>query len=99
MRKCSLQNINNVFAAIAKNKTLYLPVDQSNGSAKYTKWEDGTVWSDALNTVRSPKDFFFPQSEDLMRFKTEGKNIEILDIRKEITVWLSIRHAAVSPAA
>ena len=82
MLKCSLDKINLLFAEIAKNATLYLPVDQNDGSAAYKEWADGTVWSNALNTVRSPKDFFFPQTEDLMQFKTEGKNIEVIDIRK-----------------
>ena len=83
MLKCFLEKINEVFAAIAKDAALYLPVDQTDGSAAYKKWSEGTVWSNALNTVRSPKDFFFPQTEDLMKFKTEGKKIEIEDIRKE----------------
>ncbi len=83
MRKCSLDRINEVFAAIASSKTLYLPVDGSDGKAVYTKWTDGVKWSEQLNTVRSPKDFFFPQTEDLMAFKTEGKTIEVIDIRKE----------------
>ena len=83
MRKCSLEKINDVFAAIAKNAALYLPVDQTDGSAAYKKWAEGTVWSNALNTVKSPKDFFFPQTEDLMKFKTEGKNIEVEDIRTD----------------
>ena len=83
MNKCSLEKINEIFTAIAKNATLYLPVDQTDGSAAYKKWEEGTVWSKALNTVKSPKDFFFPQTEDLMKFKTEGKNIEVEDIRTE----------------
>ena len=83
MRKCSLENLNLVFAEMAKNAALYLPVDQTDGSAKYSRWEEGTVWSNNLNTVRSPKDFFFPQTEDLMAFKTEGKNIEVIDTRKE----------------
>jgi hypothetical protein len=39
--------------------------------------------SDELNTVRSAKDFFFPQTENLMEFKTEGKQIEVIDIREE----------------
>ena len=81
MRKCSLDSMNLVFAEISKNADLYLPVDQTDGSAAYTKWAAGTVWSNALNTVKSPKDFFFPQTEDLMRFKTQGKNIEVIDIR------------------
>lgn len=83
MRKCSLNNLDALFAAIAKNADLYLPVDNKDGRAEYTKWEEGVKMSDALNTARSPKDFFFPQSEDLMAFKTSGKTIEIIDTRKE----------------
>ena len=83
MRKCAIEKMNQIFAEIAKNAALYLPVDQTDGSAAFKKWEEGTVWSDALNTVKSPKDFFFPQTEDLMKFKTEGKLIEVEDIRTE----------------
>ena len=83
MRKCSLDKIDLVFAEIAKNAMLYLPVDGDDGRAVYAKWEDGKKWSDALNTVRSPKDFFFPQTENLMEFKTSGKNIEVIDTRSE----------------
>ena len=81
MLKCSLDKMDLVFAEIAKNNELFLPVDQTDGSAAYKKWEEGTVWSNALNTVKSPKDFFFPQTENLMEFKTQGKNIEIIDTR------------------
>ncbi len=84
MRKCSLDRIDALFAQIAKTMALYLPQDNTDGSAAYKKWEEGAVWSDKLNTVKSPKDFFFPQSEDLMAFKTEGKNIEVIDTRREI---------------
>lgn len=83
MRKCSLDSLNQVFAKIAASMPLYLPVDQSDGKAAYSKWEDGAKWSERLNTTRSPKDFFFPQTEDLMAFKTSGKNIELIDVRKE----------------
>ena len=82
MRKCSLDNLNNIFAEIAKNMTLYLPVDTEGGAA-FTQWTEGVEYSESLNTVRSPKDFFFPQTENLMAFKTEGKNIEIIDTRSE----------------
>ena len=83
MRKCSLSNLDALFAAIAGNATLYLPVEKEQGSATYEKWTEGTVWSNALNTVRSPKDFFFPQTENLMAFKTQGKTIEVIDTREE----------------
>ncbi len=83
MRKCSLESLNNIFAQIASEATLYLPVDNNDGKAVYTKWEDGAVWSNQLNTVKSPKDFFFPQVENMMEFKVEGKNIEVIDTRNE----------------
>ena len=83
MRKCSLDNINSVFEEISKSAKLYIPADDKDGSAVYKQWENGMLWSDALHTGRSPKDFFFPQMENLMEFKTEGKNIEVIDTRKE----------------
>ncbi len=83
MRKCSLDSLNRVFAAIAQSASLYLPADNADGKTQYTKWEEGTVWSNALNTIRSPKDFFFPQTEDLMAFKTSGKTVEVIDTRSE----------------
>ena len=83
MRKCSLESMNSVFAELSRAAKLYLPVDGADGSASYKVWSEGTVWSQALNTVRSPKDFFFPQTENLMEFKTEGKSIEVIDIRSE----------------
>ena len=81
MRKCSLSNINLVFEEIAKSELLFMPVDRSDGRAEYKKWEKEAKWSKGLNTVRSPKDFFFPQTENLMEFKTSGKSIEIIDTR------------------
>ena len=83
MRRCSLDNINAVFAAMAANGPLYLPVDEIDGRSAFKRWTEGTVWSDKLNTARSPKDFFFPQTEDLMAFKRDGKKIEVIDIRDE----------------
>ena len=84
MFKISLEKIQLLFAEIAKNANLYLPIDNNDGSATYGEWSEGVELSNALNTTKSPKDFFFPQTEDLMRFKTEGKNIEVIDVRSEI---------------
>ena len=88
MLKCSLDKIQSLFAEIAKEAKLYMPVDSADGTAVWGEWSEGTVWSDALNTNKSPKDFFFPQTEDLMRFKTEGKSIEVIDVREEITPFV-----------
>ena len=84
MLKCSIDKLQTLFAEIAKEAKLYMPVDCADGSATYGEWSEGVEWSSALNTTKSPKDFFFPQSEDLMRFKTEGKNIEVIDVREEM---------------
>ena len=80
MLKCSLTNIDKLFENVSKSMPLYLPVEDKKG-AVYTKWQEGTVWSNSGNTAKGPKDLFFPQSEDLMAFKTEGKKIEVIDTR------------------
>ncbi|MBR3894108.1 MAG: 4Fe-4S dicluster domain-containing protein [Clostridia bacterium] len=83
MLKCSLDNVQTLFAEIAKEAKLYLPIDNADGTAVFGEWSRGVAWSNALNTAKSPKDFFFPQTEDLMRFRTEGKKIEVIDVRRE----------------
>ena len=83
MLKISLDKLQDLFAKIAEDKKLYMPIDNSDGTASYGEWSQGKEWSSVLNTTKSPKDFFFPQTEGLMRFKTEGKNIEVIDVRRE----------------
>ena len=82
MRKFSIQSLDTILAKIAAEQKLYLPVDGENGS-DYKLWQPGVQMSDALNTVRSAKDFFFPQTENLIEFKVTGKEIDIVDIRDE----------------
>ena len=78
MKKVSRENLDALFAAIAEAKKLYLPVADSTDekrSAKYTVWTPKTKYaSEAVNTVRSAKDFFFPQVENMVNFKVNGKN-------------------------
>ena len=82
MRKISLDRIDELFRKIAAVQSLYIPQDTKAG-ARFERWSEGSVWSDALNTVRSAKDFFFPQTENLMDFKLSGKKLEIIDTRRE----------------
>ena len=82
MRKIAVNNLDSLFAAVATEYKLYIPVDTDAG-AKFSEWSEGAKLSDALNTVRSAKDFFFPQTENLVDFKVDGKNIEIIDNRSE----------------
>lgn len=83
MLMMKLDKIDELFALISEKQTLYIPADTNDGSAAYTKWNNGVKLSSALNTLRSAKDFFFPQTENLVDFKMEGKNIEVVDVREE----------------
>lgn len=83
MIKIKRENLNLFFKAISEKTPLYLPL-RSAGEVNYGKYsENSEVALDVLKTVKSPKDFFFPQSENMMKFKTDGKNIEIVDVREE----------------
>lgn len=82
MLKISLGKLTDLFDAIAEKEALYIPADKA-GVAQFTRYENGLKMSDALNTNRSAKDFFFPQIENLVDFKVNGKNIEIIDPRTE----------------
>lgn len=83
MLKISADKLNALFDAISAKQALYIPVDREAGAAEYKKYESGMEMSKGLNTVRSAKDFFFPQTENLADFKMNGKNIEVIDIREE----------------
>ncbi len=82
MKKISCENLSKLYSEIASIQELYLPVKQT-GVTNYEKFAEGKeVDVKTLKTVKSAKDFFFPQSEDMMDFKVNGKSIEINDARK-----------------
>ena len=77
MKKIAMASLNALFARIAADKKLYLPIEKA-GKVDFYEWSEGeTVRLDALKTVKSAKDVFFPQVENLMKFRVEGKSIEI----------------------
>lgn len=82
MLKISLDKLGSLFDAIAEKEALYIPADNA-GQPQYLRYQSGMKMTDALNTVRSAKDFFFPQTENLVNFKVSGKTIEIIDPRTE----------------
>lgn len=82
-KKVTAANTDKFFQAVAAKQSLYIPTDREDGAAEFKKYEAGMKLSSALNTVRSAKDFFFPQTENLAAFKMEGKKIEVKDIREE----------------
>ncbi|MGN0164839.1 MAG: 4Fe-4S dicluster domain-containing protein [Lachnospiraceae bacterium] len=83
MKKMPIAKLDDFFRTLAAKEDLYLPVDNADG-ASFKKFEEGMKFSNACNTTRSAKDFFFPQVENLVDFKVDGKNIEIIDAREEV---------------
>ncbi len=84
MKKLPLSQLDTLFAAIAGNRHLYIPADDATGQAKFTPWRDGMALSKKGNTNRSAKDLFFPQVENLVSFRTEGKTVSIQESRDEV---------------
>lgn len=93
MKKISVNKLNDLFSKIAEAKALYMPIEKA-GQVEFHKWDaEANVRLDALNTVKSAKDSFFPQSEDLMSFKLKGKTIDIIPETEvaEPSVYFGVR--------
>ena len=77
MYKIAKENLSALFRMIAENQELYLPV-KTAGQTNFKTWaEEAEVDLDTLKTVKSPKDAFFPQSENLYSVKKEGKKLHV----------------------
>ena len=75
IKKCDLAAL---FARISEKNSLYLPV-KAAGKTNYAAWsEDAQVDLDTLKTVKSPKDAFFPQSENLYSCSKEDGKTKIV---------------------
>ena len=74
MLKIKKSGLAALFARISEKNDLFLPV-KSAGKTNFAAWdENAEVDLDTLKTVKSPKDAFFPQSENLYSCsRQEGK--------------------------
>ena len=83
MLKIDISSLPLLYEKIATFYPLVLPIKKAN-EVNYDKYSNGAEVSlFTLKTNKSPKDMFFPQTEDLMKFKVDGQKIEIIDTRKE----------------
>ena len=77
MYQIAKEKLPELFRKIAQTQELYLPVEAC-GQVNYAPWsEDAKVDLDTLKTVKSAKDAFFPQSENLYTCYRDGKKISI----------------------
>ena len=74
MYRIKKSELNSLYAAIAEKNDLFLPV-KTAGQTNFALWsEDAQADLETLKTVKSPKDAFFPQSENLYTCgKTDGR--------------------------
>ncbi len=83
MLKIAKERLNELYAKINESMGLFIPVKKA-GEVNYCVWSEGKEVSlETLKTVKSPKNMFFPQTENMMKFKTDGKSIEVLDVRRD----------------
>ncbi|MBO5363790.1 MAG: 4Fe-4S dicluster domain-containing protein [Clostridia bacterium] len=83
MLKIAKENLNALYAKIAETQGLFIPIKKA-GEVNYAVWGEGKEVSlETLKTVKSPKNAFFPQTENMMKFKTENNNLEIIDVRRD----------------
>ena len=77
MKKIRNENLTALFRLIAGGQELIAPLE-NGGQVNFGVWnEDAQVNLDVLKSVKSPKDAFFPQSENLYSCSREGKKISI----------------------
>ena len=83
MLKIAKERLNELYAKINESMGLYIPIKKA-GEVNYHVWGEGKEVSlETLKTVKSPKNMFFPQSENMMKFKTEDKNLTIENMNFE----------------
>lgn len=79
IKRCEL---NGFLTKISKKRRLFVP-KRSDSGMEFAPFSDGTEVCLSGKTDRSPKDFFFPQVENLMEFKRVGDDLQILDLSEE----------------
>lgn len=84
MLSIAKDKIDSLFELIGSKQPLYLPVDNNSGKADFAKWQKGTKLSEKLKTTRSAKDFFFPKTEHMVSYEVSGKEVKVVDPRKEV---------------
>ena len=93
MLKIAKERLNEVYAKINATLSLFIPIKKA-GEVNYGVWQDGVEVSlETLKTVKSPKDTFFPQSENMMKFRAEGKtlSVERMNYEKAPTVLFGVK--------
>ena len=96
MKQLLLSKLPALFAALAAEQKLYIPADDAAGQANFTLWREGLQLTKKLNTVRSAKDLFFPQVENLVGFRVTGKQLDLVETRDPAETQGALRSSTAS---
>ena len=88
MKTVKITDIYALLEKISAKEKLYIPAEDGKGQARFLPYQTGMELTQRLNTVRSAKDLFFPQVENLLKFKVAGQSIEIIDDRDEVAPFV-----------
>ena len=81
MLKIKEANLDQLLTALEAQAKLYVPCENKSGKVDFEEWNlEKRPRFDVTLTSKSAKDLFFPQVEDLLAFKTVGKNLSIEQI-------------------
>lgn len=74
--------ISSFLAAMAAGRTVFVPAE-ADGVTRFVPWQTGIqlYWED--NPVVSPKEIFFPQTQILYGYRSQGAQLEILPPEEE----------------
>ena len=93
MKRIAISRLPELLEQLAAQAAVYCPLDDGGGHSRFSRWEPGRKPVLTGNTRRGPKDLFFPQVEDLVRFRVSGKELEVLEarVRREPFVVFGVR--------
>lgn len=101
MKKIGKDKLPELWESLSRNFTLYLPLEE-DGVVNFAPWEEGAkVNLKTLNTSLPPKNLFFPQTENYLRFRVEGKSLQLepLGVEEERFVIFGTRPCDVAGIA
>ena len=83
MKKIEKQKLLGLLPEISKDNQLIVPVED-DGVVNFRPYEQGVkVNLEVLNTVRPPKEVFFPQSENYLKFYSRRESLQLEPFKDE----------------
>ena len=81
LRKIGFEKVEALASALMEKGELFAPVADSAGVDFWKIDDPGDVTLDFSNTLRSPKSVFFPQADDMVRYRLAHDGIETEEVR------------------